>query len=93
MWPGRQAATPRTGELRREDRGPLRRLRRHADADDLPVGTVTLSLMGDSQAGECWTGDGKLFIALPGEEGMMEIDINDDGSLQSPFGELTKKGK
>lgn len=56
-------------------------------------GKVTVAMMGDTQAGECWFGDGKLFITLPGEEGLMEIDINDDGSLQAPFGELRKKGK
>ena len=56
-------------------------------------GKVTLALMGDTQTGECWFGDGKLFITLLGEEGTMEIDINDDGSLQAPFGELKKKGK
>lgn len=39
------------------------------------------------------TQDRKLFLTLSGEEGMMEIDIDDDGSLQAPFGELTKKGK
>lgn len=52
-----------------------------------------MSMMGDTQTGECWTKDGKLFLTLLGEEGTMEIDINDDGSLQAPFGELTKKGK
>jgi hypothetical protein len=72
---------------------------RYAGTDAMPVqmtfrsGKVTLSLMGDNQAGECWMGNGKLFITLIGEEGMMELDINDDGSLQGPFGELTKKGK
>ena len=39
------------------------------------------------------TRDRKLFLTLLGEEGMMEIEIDDDGSLQAPFGELTKKGK
>lgn len=56
-------------------------------------GKVTLSMMGDNQTGDCWTGDGKVVITLPGEEGAMELDINDDGSLQSPFGELKKKGR
>jgi hypothetical protein len=72
---------------------------RYAGSDAMPMqmtfrsGKVTLSLMGDNQAGGCWMGDGKLFITLIGEEGMIELDINDDGSLQGPFGELTKKGK
>ena len=35
-----------------------------------------------------------IVITLIGEEGAMELDINDDGSLQSPmFGELVKKAK
>lgn len=56
-------------------------------------GKVTMSMMGDSQTGECWFGDGKIYLTILGEEGTMEIDINDDGSLQAPFGELKKKGK
>ena len=72
---------------------------RYAAAGAMPMqitfrsGKVTLSLMGDNQTGECWTGGGKIFITLVGEEGAMEIDINDDGTLQAPFGELTKKGQ
>ena len=72
---------------------------RYAAAGAMPMqmtfrsGKVTLSMMGDNQTGECWTGEGKLFITLLGEEGVMEIDINDDGSLQAPFGELKKKGQ
>ena len=56
-------------------------------------GKVTLSMMGDTKAGDCWFGDGKLYLTLPGEEGLMELDLNDDGSLQAPFGELKKKAK
>jgi len=56
-------------------------------------GKVTISMMGETQAGDCWMKDGKIFLTLPGEEGAMEIDINDDGSLQAPFGELKKKGR
>lgn len=56
-------------------------------------GKVTMSLMGENQAGECWTGDGKIFITIAGEAEAMEIDINDDGTLTSPMGELAKKGK
>lgn len=73
---------------------------RFAASGSMPVqmtfraGKVTLSLMGENQSGECWTGGGKVVITLIGEEGAMELDINDDGSLQSSmFGELVKKGK
>ncbi len=72
---------------------------RYAGSATMPIqmtfraGKVTLSLMGENQSGECWTGNGKVFITLIGEEGAMELDINDDGSLQSPLGELVKKGR
>lgn len=73
---------------------------RYAASGSIPVqmtfraGKVTLSLMGENQSGECWTGGGKVVITLIGEEGAMELDINDDGSLQSSmFGELVKKGR
>lgn len=56
-------------------------------------GKVTLSMMGENQAGECWFGDGKVYVVIPGEDGVMELDLNDDGSLQGPFGELKKKAK
>jgi len=72
---------------------------RYAGSETMPIqmtfraGKVTLSLMGETQSGECWTGGGKVVITLIGEEGAMELDINDDGSLQSSFGELVKKGR
>ena len=56
-------------------------------------GKVTISMMGDTKAGECWFGDGKLYITIPGEEKAMELDLNDDGSLQGLFGEFKKKAK
>ncbi len=56
-------------------------------------GKVTVSMMGENQAGDCWWGEGKLFISIPGEEGLIELDLNDDGSLQGPFGGLKKKAK
>jgi hypothetical protein len=56
-------------------------------------GKVTVSMMGDNETGECWFGDGKLYLTMPGEEGALELDLNDDGSLQAPFGELKKKAR
>jgi hypothetical protein len=56
-------------------------------------GKVTMSMMGENQTGDCWFAEGKLYLTMPGEEGMMELDLNDDGSLQGPYGELKKKGK
>jgi hypothetical protein len=44
---------------------------------------------------ECWTAGEKIYLHNPGEPGSqdMPIDINDDGTLQTPMGELKKKGK
>jgi hypothetical protein len=43
---------------------------------------------------ECWTGGGKVYIHKPGESGAQDLvlDINNDGTLDSPLGELKKKG-
>jgi hypothetical protein len=43
---------------------------------------------------ECWMGGGRVFLHKPGESASqdMPLDINDDGTLQSPFGELKRKG-
>jgi len=41
---------------------------------------------------ECWMGGGKVYLHKPGESQDMALDINDDGTLQSPFGELKRKG-
>ena len=43
---------------------------------------------------ECWMGGGRVFLHKPGEPASqdMPLDINDDGTLQSPFGELKRKG-
>jgi hypothetical protein len=49
-------------------------------------GKVTISMAGENQAGECWFGNGKIYVSIPGEDGIMELDLNDDGSLQGPLG-------
>jgi hypothetical protein len=43
---------------------------------------------------ECWMGDGKVYLHKPGESASQDLplDVNDDGTLQSPFGELKRKG-
>jgi hypothetical protein len=43
---------------------------------------------------ECWMGGGRVYLHNPGESASqdMPLDINDDGTLQSPFGELKRKG-
>ena len=41
---------------------------------------------------ECWMGGGRIYLHKPGESQDMPLDINDDGTLQSPLGELKRKG-
>jgi len=43
---------------------------------------------------ECWMGGGKVYLHKPGDAPGEDLpmDINDDGTLQSPFGEMKKKG-
>jgi hypothetical protein len=43
---------------------------------------------------ECWTGGGKIYIHKPGDPASqdMPLDINNDGTLDTPFGEIKKKG-
>jgi len=43
---------------------------------------------------ECWMGGGKVILHKPGESTGedLPLDINDDGTLQTPFGELKRKG-
>ena len=46
----------------------------------------------DAEQAECWTGSGKIYLHKPGEPDDIEVDINDDGTLQTPFGEMKKRG-
>ena len=43
---------------------------------------------------ECWMGSDKLYLHKPGDSPSqdMPMDVNDDGTLQSPFGEMKRKG-
>jgi hypothetical protein len=55
------------------------------------TGKATLSgpLM-DNETFDCWTGGGKIILKKAGED-ELPIDINDDGTLDTPLGELKKK--
>lgn len=54
--------------------------------------TITAGL-GDDEVLECWTAKDKIILRKPGApEQDMPIDINNDGTLQTPMGELKKKG-
>jgi hypothetical protein len=58
-------------------------------------GKATMTDMGgNDEVFECWTGGEKILLHQPGHANMdMSIDINDDGTLQTPIGEIRKKGK
>jgi hypothetical protein len=49
--------------------------------------------LGADEEFECWTGGGKIILRKPGESNAtdMPIDINNDGSLDTPLGEIRKK--
>jgi hypothetical protein len=50
--------------------------------------------LGPDEELECWTGGGKIILHKTGESNGtdMPIDINNDGSLDTPLGERKKKG-
>jgi len=55
-------------------------------------GKATLRMMGDDEEVECWMSGRKIFLHKPGEAEDIPIDINDDGTLDTPMGEIRKKG-
>jgi hypothetical protein len=56
------------------------------------TGKATLSgPLSDDETFDCWTGSGKIFLYKAGED-PLPIDINNDGTLDTPLGELKKKG-
>jgi hypothetical protein len=50
--------------------------------------------LGDDEVLECWMNGDKVYLHKPGDSPNqdMPIDINNDGSLQTPLGEIKKKG-
>ena len=50
--------------------------------------------LGDDDVLECWISGDKIILHKPGEPSAtdMPIDVNLDGSLQTPLGEIKKKG-
>jgi hypothetical protein len=57
-------------------------------------GKATLKSLGDPEELECWMDGEKLYLHKPGEPGDKDValDINNDGTLETPFGEIKKKG-
>jgi len=52
---------------------------------------ATISMYGESEDMECWMGGGQIHLHKTGEPTGLVLDINKDGSLDSPMGELKKK--
>jgi len=52
---------------------------------------MTVPIMGNVEV-TCWTAGKKIYLYMDGDPEPVEIDINDDGTLQTPFGEMKKKG-
>lgn len=53
--------------------------------------TVKGPLVGDEVA-DCWTSGTKIVLHNANEPEDLELDINKDGSIDTPFGEIKKKG-
>jgi len=58
------------------------------------VGSVNgVSAIASTHKAECWTGGGKIYLKwLDGPNVDFTMDINDDGTLDTPYGEIKKKG-
>jgi len=57
-------------------------------------GKATLKSLGDAEELECWMDNEKVYLHKPGEPADTDVglDINNDGTLETPFGEIKKKG-
>ncbi len=55
-------------------------------------GKATMKVLGDTETVDCWIAGKKIYLYMPGDPEPMEIDINNDGTLQTPLGEFKKKG-
>ena len=58
------------------------------------AGKASMAALGEDDVFECWMGGGKVYLHKTGESAKtdMPIDINDDGTLQTPMGEIKRKG-
>jgi hypothetical protein len=61
---------------------------------EIRAGKATLSgPMDDPESFECWTLGTKIILRTPGKpDEDMPMDINKDGTIETPLGELKKKG-
>lgn len=60
---------------------------------DMVMTDGKLSAMSSDHEAECWTGNGKIYLRwLDGSAFDFPIDVNDDGTIDTPEGTLKKKG-
>jgi hypothetical protein len=55
-------------------------------------GKATMKAFGDNEVLDCWMAGKKIYLYMPGDPAPLEVDINNDGTLQTPMGEFKKKG-
>ena len=48
--------------------------------------------LSDDETADCWIAGTKIVLHNPKEANDLELDLNKDGSIDTPFGELKKKG-
>jgi hypothetical protein len=48
--------------------------------------------LSDDETADCWLSGTKIVLHNPKEANDLELDLNKDGSIDTPFGELKKKG-
>ncbi|SPE33031.1 exported hypothetical protein [Burkholderiales bacterium] len=59
---------------------------------DMVMKDGKLAAMFSEKEAECWTGGGKIYLRwLDGSQYDFPIEINDDGTLDTTYGELKKK--
>ena len=60
---------------------------------DMVMKDGKLASMSSERDAECWYGAGKIYLRwLNGDQDEFPIDVNDDGTLDTTYGELKKKG-
>ena len=48
--------------------------------------------LSDDETADCWISGTKIVLHNPKEANDLELDLNKDGSIDTPFGEIKKKG-
>jgi len=53
--------------------------------------SLTALVLG-TQETDCWMDGKRIYLYMRGDPDPLPIDVNDDGTLDTPFGEIRKKG-